>query len=184
MQGIKKTARLPMPAVSGLVVMFIVASCSDSQGLETWDSELGTCQDPEPTSSQEVYVIQYSHSTVSSPPCNHHNVAIKVKALQRLQSQSLHLVFQVPEPAGTGVHLLDILEEDIDLEVSSRHNPGSVANAVAEVGCMTTQDPLANDGPPTDTLATNRSNSNLTITDPLVTNTSSTNKALDIDHFF
>ncbi|KAI9570065.1 hypothetical protein HD554DRAFT_2037729 [Boletus coccyginus] len=35
-----------------------------------------------------------------------------------------------------------------------------------------------------DTLATNRSNSNPTITDPLAINASSTNKALDIDHFF
>ena len=78
----------------------------------------------------------------------------------------------------------DVLEEDIDLEVPGRHNPGPVANMVAGMGRTATQDPMANDRPPMDTLATNRSNLNSTITDPLATNASSTNKALDIDHFF
>ena len=78
----------------------------------------------------------------------------------------------------------DVSEEDVDLEIPGRCNPSLVANMVAGMGHMATQDPLANDGPPMNTLATNRSNSNSTVTDPLATNASSTNKALDIDHFF
>ena len=78
----------------------------------------------------------------------------------------------------------DILEKDVDLEVPGRRNPSLIANAVAGMGHTATQDPLANDGPPMNTLATNRSNSNLTVTDPLATNALSTNRALNINHFF